>query len=171
MCSLPSTVTTSTASQNMQYLLGHDHHALSFHHQPLVRSKSIGNNHTLTLPNYKPPSRRLSSGSACEACRRRKTKCDGGQPCAYCASNGIECLHRNTRRKAANNTSSSLMISTGNRSPPDYMRPIAVTCAPYSRPGSSLGYAYGMCENGYRIRMLLLYLLLSFRSTKLIQTN
>lgn len=171
MCSLPSTVTTSTASQNMQYFLGHDHHALSFHHQPLVRSKSIGNNHTLTLPNYKPPSRRLSSGSACEACRRRKTKCDGGQPCAYCASNGIECVHRNTRRKATNNTSSSLMISTGSRSPPDYMRPIAVTCAPYSRPGPSSAYAYGMCENGYRIRMLLLYLLLSFRSTKLIQTN
>lgn len=155
MCSLPSTVTTTTASQSMQHFLGHDHHhhALSFHHQPLVRSKSIGNNNnTLALPNYKPPSRRLSSGSACEACRRRKTKCDGGQPCAYCASNGIECVHRNTRRKTANNTSSSsssLMISTGGRSPPDYMRSIAVTCAPYSRPASASAYAYGMLpKNG-----------------------
>ena len=145
MCSLPSTVTTSTASQSMHHFLGHDHHALSFHHQPLVRSKSIGNNNTLTLPNYKPPSRRLSSGSACEACRRRKTKCDGGQPCAYCASNSIECVHRNTRRKAANNASSSLMISTGGRSSSDYMRSIAVTCAPYSRPASAMAYAYGMC--------------------------
>lgn len=145
MCSLPSTVTTSAASQSMQHFLGHDHHALSFHHQSLVRSKSIGNNNTLTLPNYKPPSRRLSSGSACEACRRRKTKCDGGQPCAYCASNGIECVHRNTRRKTANNTtSSSLMIGTGGRSPPDYTRSIAVTCAPYSRPASASSFAYGM---------------------------
>lgn len=38
--------------------------------------------------------RRLSSGSACETCRRRKTKCDGGQPCAFCSSNGIQCSHR-----------------------------------------------------------------------------
>ncbi|KAI7890535.1 uncharacterized protein EV154DRAFT_564291 [Mucor mucedo] len=38
--------------------------------------------------------RRLSSGSACETCRRRKTKCDGGQPCAFCSSNGIKCSHR-----------------------------------------------------------------------------
>ncbi|KAI9299722.1 hypothetical protein BJ944DRAFT_171969 [Cunninghamella echinulata] len=43
--------------------------------------------------------RRLSSGSACETCRRRKTKCDGGQPCAFCSSNNIECIHRPSRRK------------------------------------------------------------------------
>ncbi|KAL1928351.1 hypothetical protein VTP01DRAFT_2707 [Rhizomucor pusillus] len=44
--------------------------------------------------------RRLSSGSACETCRRRKTKCDGGQPCAYCASNRIECLHRPSKKRS-----------------------------------------------------------------------
>ncbi|GAA5806736.1 hypothetical protein MFLAVUS_000084 [Mucor flavus] len=43
--------------------------------------------------------RRLSSGSACETCRKRKTKCDGGQPCAFCSSNGIECLHRLNKLK------------------------------------------------------------------------
>lgn len=43
--------------------------------------------------------RRLSSGSACETCRRRKTKCDGGSPCAFCASSGIECVNNSERRK------------------------------------------------------------------------
>lgn len=43
--------------------------------------------------------RRLSSGSACETCRRRKTKCDGNSPCSFCASNGIECINNSERRK------------------------------------------------------------------------
>ncbi|KAI9495677.1 hypothetical protein BDB00DRAFT_786196 [Zychaea mexicana] len=45
--------------------------------------------------------RRLSSGSACETCRRRKTKCDGGSPCGFCASAGIECVNNSERRKRA----------------------------------------------------------------------
>ncbi|KAI9366436.1 hypothetical protein BD770DRAFT_417303 [Pilaira anomala] len=48
--------------------------------------------------------RRLSSGSACEACRRRKTKCDGGNPCNYCATNNIECVNHSERRHLKNNT-------------------------------------------------------------------
>lgn len=43
--------------------------------------------------------RRLSSGSACETCRRRKTKCDGCSPCNFCASSGIECINNSERRK------------------------------------------------------------------------
>jgi hypothetical protein len=43
--------------------------------------------------------RRLSSGSACETCRRRKTKCDGCSPCSFCASSGIECINNSERRK------------------------------------------------------------------------
>ncbi|KAI8640211.1 hypothetical protein BD408DRAFT_420121 [Parasitella parasitica] len=42
--------------------------------------------------------RRLSSGSACETCRRRKTKCDGGSPCNFCATNHIECVNHSERR-------------------------------------------------------------------------
>lgn len=42
--------------------------------------------------------RRLSSGSACETCRRRKTKCDGGNPCNFCATNNIECVNHSERR-------------------------------------------------------------------------
>ncbi|KAI7872122.1 hypothetical protein BDF14DRAFT_1877929 [Spinellus fusiger] len=45
-------------------------------------------------------SQRLSSGSACDTCRKRKTKCDGNQPCVFCVSNSILCTHRaNVKRK------------------------------------------------------------------------
>jgi hypothetical protein len=64
----------------------------------LFRSRSTGTMHHVP--------RRLSSGSACETCRRRKTKCDGGQPCAFCASNRIECIHRPSRRKRSSPKSS-----------------------------------------------------------------
>lgn len=50
---------------------------------------------------FKETPRRLSSGSACETCRRRKTKCDGGQPCAFCKSNGIQCLRRANKRSTS----------------------------------------------------------------------
>ncbi|KAI9283885.1 hypothetical protein BC943DRAFT_327254 [Umbelopsis sp. AD052] len=43
--------------------------------------------------------RRLSSGSACETCRRRKTKCDGGSPCGFCVANGHECVNNSERRR------------------------------------------------------------------------
>ncbi|KAI8575176.1 hypothetical protein K450DRAFT_263037 [Umbelopsis ramanniana AG] len=43
--------------------------------------------------------RRLSSGSACETCRRRKTKCDGGSPCGFCLANGHECVNNSERRR------------------------------------------------------------------------
>ncbi|KAI8365338.1 uncharacterized protein BYT42DRAFT_627285 [Radiomyces spectabilis] len=78
---------------------------------PLRRSRSIGADLNT--------SRRLSSGSACETCRRRKTKCDGGQPCAFCISKGIECVHRApSRRKrspafASANTSPTNETYTG----------------------------------------------------------
>ncbi|ORZ23343.1 hypothetical protein BCR42DRAFT_366994 [Absidia repens] len=45
--------------------------------------------------------RRLSSGSACETCRRRKTKCDGSNPCAFCAANNLKCINNAERRKRA----------------------------------------------------------------------
>lgn len=43
--------------------------------------------------------RRLGSGSACERCRSRKTKCDGGRPCAFCISHNVPCIHRPSNRK------------------------------------------------------------------------
>ncbi|KAI9272140.1 hypothetical protein EDC94DRAFT_511489 [Helicostylum pulchrum] len=51
--------------------------------------------------------RRLSSGSACETCRRRKTKCDGGNPCNFCATNNIECVNHSERRHLKNNNTNT----------------------------------------------------------------
>ncbi|KAF1801733.1 hypothetical protein FB192DRAFT_1374370 [Mucor lusitanicus] len=62
--------------------------------------------------------RRLGSGSACERCRSRKTKCDGGQPCSFCASHGIQCVHRQNKKKrnsypyATSTTSTTTASST-----------------------------------------------------------
>ncbi|KAI8144215.1 hypothetical protein BJV82DRAFT_608733 [Fennellomyces sp. T-0311] len=92
------------------------HRSMNEQHQPhsLSRSKSTGSSMTYNSANV--PSRRLSSGSACEVCRKRKTKCDGGNPCAFCAANGIECVHRATRRKksslAIGNTATGLANTT-----------------------------------------------------------
>jgi hypothetical protein len=67
--------------------------------------------------------RRLSSGSACETCRRRKTKCDGCSPCSFCASSGVECINNSERRKrsvialpsqlATNNTTAASAAAAG----------------------------------------------------------
>ncbi|KAI8381016.1 uncharacterized protein BYT42DRAFT_564942 [Radiomyces spectabilis] len=66
----------------------------------IFTSKSTGTSmSTVTTTTFADIPRRLSSGSACETCRKRKTKCDGGQPCAFCASNRIECIHRISKRK------------------------------------------------------------------------
>lgn len=68
--------------------------------QSLARSRSTGSSTLLlSATSLQNTPRRLSSGSACETCRRRKTKCDGGYPCAYCATNQLECIHRAARRK------------------------------------------------------------------------
>ncbi|KAI8146439.1 hypothetical protein BJV82DRAFT_665405 [Fennellomyces sp. T-0311] len=63
--------------------------------------------------------RRLSSGSACETCRRRKTKCDGGSPCGFCASAGIECVNNSERRKRAMGIPTSTNTSQSVTHPPD----------------------------------------------------
>ncbi|KAI9019475.1 hypothetical protein CLU79DRAFT_757316 [Phycomyces nitens] len=65
--------------------------------RPIFRSKSATTLSATPLAN-----RRLSSGSACDTCRKRKTKCDGNQPCAFCVCNDKACTHTpNVRRKRA----------------------------------------------------------------------
>ena len=59
--------------------------------------------------------RRLSSGSACETCRRRKTKCDGGNPCNFCATNNIECVNHSERRHLKNHTSTKQPVEAMDR--------------------------------------------------------
>lgn len=74
-------------------------------------------------PPPPPPRRRLTSGFACETCRRRKTKCDGGQPCAYCATNRIECVHRASKRRYHFNNSQKRMMGSPEKKPIGHLQP------------------------------------------------
>ncbi|KAI9312239.1 hypothetical protein BX666DRAFT_866907 [Dichotomocladium elegans] len=130
----PVVMSSTISTSPLPYYSSHESHSLMHFtgfpkdiqnrnpNQALVRSKSTStSNISSPLPaklatgasDRSGPSRRLSSGSACEVCRRRKTKCDGGQPCGYCASNRIECVHRPTRRKSPMNTLAVSQQSSG----------------------------------------------------------
>ena len=82
--------------------------------------------------------RRLSSGSACETCRRRKTKCDGGSPCGFCSTSGIECINNSERRKrsitSTTSSSSSSSLTTNLKSP---LNPSSLTIRPSSDTDSN----------------------------------
>ena len=47
------------------------------------------------------PAKRSHINRACEACRLRKTKCNGRQPCKGCQSHAVQCIYRtgNARKK------------------------------------------------------------------------
>lgn len=50
---------------------------------------------------------------SCKECRRRKIRCDRGNPCSYCVKNRIDCVHpRVNRRKERLNKSANHIIST-----------------------------------------------------------
>lgn len=54
------------------------------------RNQSIGWG-TRDLVLRSPPLPRQRSAKACKKCRKRKTKCSGGQPCSRCVARGLEC--------------------------------------------------------------------------------
>lgn len=41
------------------------------------------------------------TSSACDFCRRRKTKCSGGNPCAYCQTHNLTCSYTYVKKKRA----------------------------------------------------------------------
>ncbi|KAI9497236.1 hypothetical protein BDB00DRAFT_926108 [Zychaea mexicana] len=116
------------------YILNEDprfiaiHQSMKEQQQPhsLSRSKSTGSS-SMAYNSTNVPPRRLSSGSACEVCRKRKTKCDGGNPCAFCAANGIECVHRATRRKKSSLAIGSTTSTFDNPTTTNSSRTIAIT--------------------------------------------
>ena len=87
------------------------HHQQPHHHHPYYQQQRYSSK--LALSNTQHVPRRLSSGSACETCRRRKTKCDGGQPCAYCATNRIQCIHRPTKKRSHHHLSKQTPVMMG----------------------------------------------------------
>ena len=56
----------------------------------------------VAIPNFARPSvqaARSRASRACDACRQRKTKCDGARPtCEKCKILGVECSYSNVKR-------------------------------------------------------------------------
>jgi len=70
--------------------------------QPLAPRPSQGTDDSATVPSSQRP-RKIST--ACGACKQRKTRCTGGNPCDACASRRSPCVYDATsdqRRKIAN---------------------------------------------------------------------
>ncbi|KAJ8663572.1 hypothetical protein O0I10_000816 [Lichtheimia ornata] len=88
-----------------------EYHQQPHHHHPYYQQQRYSSK--LAFSNIQHVPRRLSSGSACETCRRRKTKCDGGQPCAYCATNRIQCIHRPTKKRSHHHISKQTAVMMG----------------------------------------------------------
>ncbi|KAI8975381.1 hypothetical protein BDF20DRAFT_836790 [Mycotypha africana] len=96
--------------------------AYSYHNTVMVDQFITSSRSVFTTQN----ARRLSSGSACETCRKRKTKCDGGSPCHYCRTNNLDCVNNiherrlramsrtttNGSNRGVTTTTSSLSMST-----------------------------------------------------------
>ncbi|ODQ55780.1 hypothetical protein SAICODRAFT_69103 [Saitoella complicata NRRL Y-17804] len=56
------------------------------------------------IPPPRPPPRKVDpihrrrTAEACDRCKRRKTKCDGSQPCVQCQSQNAECVYTGSSR-------------------------------------------------------------------------
>ncbi|KAJ3367186.1 hypothetical protein GGF31_007683 [Allomyces arbusculus] len=68
--------------------------------------------------------RRFRVAQACEICRRRKVKCDGGHPCHHCVANHVRCNYLPPQKRGPKSKSKS-------RGPETYQR------APATGPSSS----------------------------------
>ncbi|KAK1245687.1 hypothetical protein MKX07_004756 [Trichoderma sp. CBMAI-0711] len=73
-------------------------------------------------------------GKACEACRARKTRCDGKEPCARCLNRSVSCVYRSRTRNrprksqtpaAATAAAASSSSSSSGASNPDIETPPA----------------------------------------------
>ncbi|KAJ5377261.1 uncharacterized protein N7496_004670 [Penicillium cataractarum] len=75
---------------------------------------------------------------ACDACRRRKVKCDGVEPCANCGISGLRCVFRGSPRRQRLAVRGIVAAAT-----PENVQDLALhaadsTTAPRLEPGSAL---------------------------------
>ncbi|KAG5829852.1 hypothetical protein H9Q74_000005 [Fusarium xylarioides] len=80
-------------------------------------------------PQDPDPESRPRVAKACEACRRRKRKCDGSSPCSSCLKNSIECvyiLERPKRKQRDSELVSSLEDQV--LALKDYVRKLEAAC-------------------------------------------
>ncbi|KAJ3525752.1 hypothetical protein NM208_g11505 [Fusarium decemcellulare] len=62
-------------------------------------------NSRVTMSRSTPPAKKKYVTRACDACKKRKSKCDGLEPCARCLNSDIECAYNSSyNRVQRNNT-------------------------------------------------------------------
>ncbi|KAH0489196.1 hypothetical protein TgHK011_009637 [Trichoderma gracile] len=76
-------------------------------------------------------------GKACEACRARKTRCDGKEPCARCLNRSVSCVYRSRTRnrpRKAQTPAATAAASSSGASNPDIETPPAPVAAAAAAP-------------------------------------
>ena len=71
--------------------------------------------------------RRMRARKACEPCRERKRKCDGGNPCSCCVRYEYDCYYFSVRERRGMTTSSSNRASPPNMEARIAAAPVAAT--------------------------------------------
>ncbi|EPE25849.1 Zn2/Cys6 DNA-binding protein [Glarea lozoyensis ATCC 20868] len=61
--------------------------------QSMGRSNSESSNPVSAVTTSFRARARKRTAHACDACRMRKSRCDGQQPCAWCTENDVDCLY------------------------------------------------------------------------------
>lgn len=73
--------------------------------------------------NARTPKRQRRIARACDACRKRKARCDGGNPCSLCAQHEQDCVYRekarirNKRQSTASNQVETRSLDTFQHQP------------------------------------------------------
>lgn len=99
---------------------------------PSLNPLSIKN---ITVPADQKRRKRLKVLSACNECRRKKTKCNGEKPCTGCLKANVECKYSNNNPKLANNAAQHRTLSrpiTPRKT--TYLPPVAVSIPSSPQP-------------------------------------
>ncbi|CAG8971420.1 hypothetical protein HYALB_00002002 [Hymenoscyphus albidus] len=70
--------------------------------QTMGRSNSESSNPVSTVTTSFRTRARKRTAHACEACRTRKSRCDGQQPCAWCTENDVDCVYGRQQQMSGN---------------------------------------------------------------------
>ncbi|EDK44039.1 hypothetical protein LELG_02218 [Lodderomyces elongisporus NRRL YB-4239] len=80
--------------------------------QPVVTK--LTNKHTASKLVNKTRKKRTPTSRACDACARRKVKCDPNTPCAPCVASGLSCTRNRERKKSGPKTLSKKTLDAIN---------------------------------------------------------
>ncbi|VDB95822.1 unnamed protein product [Peniophora sp. CBMAI 1063] len=103
-------------------------------------------------PKYKPfvnPGR-IRIEQACEACRTRKAKCDGGNPCDRCRDRGVSCVYKGSKltRSRRSSYSDPATTTSSNASIPSRTPNRKVRSAPAPLHLARSAFEPGRTQNG-----------------------